>query len=265
VNRLIPLAEVEARDSVGGKAVSLGMLLRAGFRVPDGFTIVTDRDTLDELEPTITTAFDDLGITLAAVRSSAVNEDSNTATWAGQLDTFLNVSRDQLLHRIADCMASASSTRAQAYATRQGLAAGNVAVVVQAMVDSDVSGVAFSAHPVTGSHDHIVIEAAQGLGEAVVSGEITPDTYIVEAASGKVAEASIARQTRRLVRDEYGGNAWQTLQPPADDPKLTGMQLAELTRTIRQLADFHGYPVDVEWAFADGLLYILQARPITTL
>jgi pyruvate,water dikinase len=233
--------------------------------VPDGFVVIAGAETLSELKPTILEAFDALKTSFAAVRSSAVNEDGDTAAWAGQLDTFLNVPRDQLLRRIADCMASADSARARAYALHRKLTAGNVAVIVQAMVDSDVSGVAFSAHPVTGSRDHIVIEAALGLGEAVVSGEITPDTYTLEAVSGKVTKALIARQTRQLVRGKHDTTTWQTLQPPADDPKLTSPQLTELVGTVCQLANFYGYPIDVEWAFADGALYILQVRPITTL
>jgi pyruvate,water dikinase len=249
----------------GGKAASLGALLRAGFQVPGGFVVITTEDDLNGLRPAILEKFDAMSVKFVAVRSSAVHEDGSKAAWAGQLDTFLNVPRRQLLECIGRCMASSGSDRAQAYGAHHGGTAGAVAVIVQAMLDSDVSGVAFSAHPVTGSREHLVIEAALGLGESVVSGEVTPDTYIIEAKSGKIIEASIAAQTKQLVRSLTGGNEWQSVQPPIRSPKLIPAQLAELADTVRRLADFFGHPVDVEWAYAGGELYILQSRPITTL
>jgi phosphoenolpyruvate synthase/pyruvate phosphate dikinase len=265
VKQLISLAEVHPEDAAGGKAASLAVLLRAGFRVPPGFVVAATEDNLEALETDILQAFDRLGVRFVAVRSSATQEDGHEAAWAGQLDTFLNVPKELLLTQIGKCLASTGSPRAQAYAAQKGLPAGSMAVIVQAMVDSDISGVAFSAHPVTGSRDHMVIEAGLGLGEAIVSGEITPDTYVIETASGSVAEASIASQAKQLVRGKHGACEWQPIDPPVTQPKLSSKQLAELIETMRKLADFHGFPIDVEWAFASGMLYILQARPITTL
>jgi pyruvate, water dikinase len=140
-----------------------------------------------------------------------------------------------------------------------------VAVVVQAMVDSDVSGVAFSAHPVTQSLEQMVIEAGLGLGEAIVSGEITPDTYVLETESGKVLESFVSPQTKRLIRSANGKTEWQSIDPPANEAKLSPAQLSELAETVCKIAQHYGFPIDVEWAYAGSTLYILQARPITTL
>lgn len=261
------LQKAEDPKLAGGKAVALGAMLRSGFRVPDGFVVTTA--ATHPLPPLVEQAilrwFDSLGARFVAVRSSAVAEDGATAAWAGQFETFLNVSRDTLLERIRDCQASAGSDRAKSYAEQHGLASGAVAVVVQAMVDSEVSGVAFSVHPVTQAPTHIVIEAGLGLGEAVVSGEITPDTHILDKSTGAALETHISHQTRMLVRDEAGGMRWQDTGTVGDAPKLSARQLAELADTVRRLEDHFGHAVDVEWGYAGDTLFVLQCRPITTL
>ena len=140
-----------------------------------------------------------------------------------------------------------------------------VAVLVQAMVPSEASGVAFSVHPVTQASDQMIIEAGLGLGEAVVSGEITPDTYIVSKPQGEIVEQHIAAQTKRLVRSQGGSSVWEALEPANDQPKLSVEQIKELAATIVKIEQYFGFPVDVEWAYAGGKLYILQSRPITTI
>jgi phosphoenolpyruvate synthase/pyruvate phosphate dikinase len=262
--QIIPLKKAQTEDHVGGKAASLGTLLRAGFTVPDGF-VVTDLETSEPGSKAVLQAFDSLGAKFVAVRSSALNEDGNQAAWAGQLDTFLNVRRATLLASIQKCMQSIHSARAQAYAAQKNMASGSVAVIVQAMIASEISGVAFSAHPVTGSQEQMVVEAALGLGEAIVSGQVTPDTFVIEAASGNISEQHISTQTKQLVRSAGGQTQWQQLTPPTDQPKLSPTQLLELASTVRRIADLYGKPMDIEWAYAGGALYILQARPITAL
>ncbi len=248
----------------GGKAANLAKLLHEGVPVPAGF-VVTSEVLTPELKELVLSRFDKLDVPYVAVRSSALNEDGTAASWAGQLETFLNVDRDSLLQEVAECLESVNSARAQAYAAQKDIAAGRVAVLVQAMVPSEVSGVAFSVHPVTQSSEQMVIEAGLGLGEAVVSGEITPDTYVVSKNDASVLEQHIASQNKRLIRGVDGGNEWETLETANDRPKLDSQQIAELATMVIKIEQYFGFPVDVEWAYAGGKLYILQSRPITTI
>ncbi len=221
-------------ENVGGKAQKL-MQLSALYTIPQGFVITADDKLNSE---TILRHFDNINTTFAAVRSSAVNEDGTSASWAGQLETFLNVSRGNVLDAIEKCRLSAQSDRAKAYSSKQGIS-GKVAVIVQAMVNSRVSGVAFSDHPVT-SAETPVIEATIGLGDALVGGEITPDTYVVAGNNVQEYHASI-------------------------EPILSGSEIKEVADLVRQVkAELH-YPVDIEWAYDGSVLFLLQARPITAL
>ena len=238
VKQILPLAGAGDVKLAGGKGASLSRLIGAGFNVPAGF-VITSNVAGGEA---ILGAFDKLGAEKVAVRSSAMAEDGSKDAWAGQLDTFLNVTRDKLLEKVSACFDSAESERAKAYASQKKISSGDVAVIVQAMVPSEISGVAFSAHPVTNNRGQVVIEAVKGLGESLVSGKVTPDTYIVNKSSGAILEKHL--------------NATQIL-----DEK----QIDTLTESVRKIEDIFGFPVDVEWAFAEGKLFILQSRPITTL
>lgn len=259
------LRDAQSARTVGGKAAALGALLRAGFRVPDGFVVIARPHGLHNLEPAMLEAFDKLGAKRVAVRSSAAQEDGHGAAWAGQLDTFLNIPRERVLEHIARCRASGHSARAQAYAAQKGLDAGNVAVIVQTMIDSEVSGVCFSVHPVTQDSSQVVIEAAYGLGEAVVSGEVTPDNYVVTRESRSIVSQIVANQSKQLrVSENDRRTTWQaTMEPSAQ--KLHDPQILEVVDTAVRLETYFGYPVDIEWAYYDSQLYILQSRPITTL
>ncbi len=250
----------------GGKGASLAKMVRAGFVVPPGFIIDANsyRKLDDKLKGEILAAFDELGTKYVAVRSSAIAEDGMSAAWAGQLETYLNTTRDELTGRVEDCWNSLSSERAKAYADENNvdLVSQKVAVVVQAMAQSDVSGVAFSAHPITQSREQVVIEAAYGLGEAVVSGQVTPDTYIVNKSSGE-AEKHLAKQTRKLSMVE-GETDWWAVED-GDAQKLSDEHIKELTEAVVNLEKFYKFAVDVEWLVKDGTIYITQSRPITTL
>lgn len=270
----IPLKEIARADMgrIGGKAAHLGELMRAGLPVPDGFVVCGGQNARQhspaEWTNGLLAAFDHLRNEYVAVRSSAVNEDGKNASWAGQLNTFLYVPRRELVTRIEDCWRSAHSAHAVAYAHEHHLDPGQIAVIIQAMVPSTSSGVAFSVHPVTKNHDHIIIEAGLGLGEAVVSGQITPDTYVVHKKSGKIIERHIVLQAKQLIGDKRGGAGpvWHpTEAEQGSAQKLHDRHIATLSRYVRTIETHFGYPVDVEWAFAHGQLYITQARPITTL
>jgi len=212
--------------------------------------------------------FDSLAVPLVAVRSSADAEDGTDAAWAGQLETFLGTSRDDLLSNVRRCWASLFSPRALSYRLREGRAAQeiSVAVVVQEMVDSEVAGVAFSVHPVTEDPDQMIIEAAFGLGEAVVSGIVTPDDYIVRKSDRQVLESDVRQQERALYLDRSGGSSWRSLaQDLSGRAKLTHGQVLELAELVIQIEVHSGRPCDIEWAMRENHWYILQCRPITTL
>ncbi len=223
-------------DSVGGKAAMLGGLKQAGFAVPNGFVVLPS--TTDDV---VRDAFDRLGARSVAVRSSAVSEDGINHSWAGELHSFMSVSREQLLERIEGCRASKDSSRAQGYAKVSGTS-GMVAVLVQAMVASEISGVAFSAHPVTGNREQIMIEAAKGLGELVVSGLVTPEHIVVSAIDGVIIEH---HHERRAL--------------------MSAMMIKELSIAVKKIEHWLSAPCDVEWAFEKDRLWVLQARPMTAL
>jgi phosphoenolpyruvate synthase/pyruvate phosphate dikinase len=236
---VIKLGTVHEPGLIGGKAANLAHLMKAGFKVPSGFVVT---DLMDGLTDEIAVAFDKLSSEFVAVRSSAVAEDGNKDAWAGQLDTFLRVTKEDLLDKIKACFASAGSERARAYATQKQIDSGKVAVIVQKMIPSEISGVAFSVHPVTKNHGHMVIEAVKGLGEKLVSGTITPDTYVLDKKLNKIIEKYVA--SSQILKDEY---------------------IDSLAEAIKKIESLFNFPVDVEWAFAGKELFILQSRPITTL
>ena len=213
----------------------------------------------------IKSAFKALASRFVAVRSSATAEDSSSAAWAGQLDTYLNTTEDNLLENVRRCWASLFTQRAIFYRLEKGLRDQriSVAVVVQGMIESETSGIAFSVHPVTQDRNQLVIEAGFGLGEAIVSGQITPDNYVVDKHGCKITEKTVSEQRKKLVRSSGGGNEWQDIRAP--EQKLSDKQIIELAKIIITIEKHYGFPVDVEWAYANGKFFITQARPITTL
>jgi pyruvate,water dikinase len=200
-----------------------------------------------------------------AVRSSACAEDSETASFAGQQETYLNVrGKDDVLERIRDCWASFFSERALFYRARKGsLADIGMAVVVQRQLAPDRSGVMFTIDPVRRRRDQMMIEAVWGLGEAVVSGQATPDHYVVSR-EGVVKQARISVQEFAVRADESGGVTQYPLTPEEGGARvLSDSDLASLAKLGRRLEAHFGQPLDVEWAFEAGRLYLLQSRPVT--
>ena len=274
-------SEIDDEDlsRVGGKGLNLGKLTRAGFRVPQGFCVTTDAylfsvqglsgqnaDSIKdlvlapELVSEIHAAHEKLQTTTVAVRSSATAEDLADASFAGQQDTFLNVRSEELLDALKACWASLWSERAIAYRETQevadeGLA---IAVVIQEMCDADVSGVLFTVSPFNQSAS--VIESNWGLGESVVSGAITPDSFQVSRETGEVLEKTIA--TKREMVTAAGVSEVSAAQQ--DVPSLTEVQLKELTALGLGIENHYRQPMDIEWSLADGEFVLLQARHITT-
>lgn len=256
-------------DMAGGKGASLARMLQSGLNVPPGFVItsaafasmvdggelrsataagdmIEARRLIREIDfpPALIESFyTSLTGGPVAVRSSACAEDSDSASYAGQQETFLNVEGvDAVATAVVECWLSFWSDRAVFYRQEKGsLEDVSMAVVVQQMVDALTAGVLFTVDPVHGRRDRMVVEAARGLGEHVVSGEVTPDHYTLDQSGGL--------KKARVVSERV----------------LTDAQLAELATVGLQLAQQYGCAQDIEWAFDEAQLYLLQSRPITTL
>ncbi|MEV5832588.1 PEP/pyruvate-binding domain-containing protein [Nocardia sp. NPDC052112] len=201
-----------------------------------------------------------------AVRSAVGGEDSATDSFAGQLDSLLNVAPADVAAAVLAVLASAYSERSLFYRAHRGLDNTDIdcAVLVQALIDSAVSGVVFSCNPQTGDPGVAVVSAALGLGEGVVAGTVECDTYFIDAAARTIVSRSVAeKRSRVVVADEGSGTVVEQIAAVTDQA-LTDAQIVELVHTATGLADVFGAPQDIEWAYgADGVLYLLQARPIT--
>lgn len=213
-------------------------------------------------------AWIELGVDRVSVRSSATCEDGTASAWAGQLDTYLNVGATDLEKQVKGCWLSIFRAPALAYGAAHGYGAGEfaVAVVVQKMVPSEVSGIGFSVHPVTQEPDLRLIEACFGQGEAIVSGEIAPDQYVVERGAKRIVENARGEQKKGLfLEPDADKPVWKELGARGGEPKLNDVQILEYASLLDRIEAHYGHPVDTEWAVAGGDFYLLQARPITTL
>jgi len=221
-----------------------------------------------EIEDETIKSFKVLGAKFVAVRSSATAEDSSLTSWAGELETYLNTTRATLLENVKKCWSSLFTPRAIFYRFEKGLhkVSVGVAVVVQKMIESEVSGVAFSVHPVTEDRNQMIIEAVFGLGEALVSGSLTPDSYVIEKGNFSIIDINISEQERKLVRKRGGGNEWIGVEADLKQAqKLSKEQIVKLSQIIVKIENHFGFPVDVEWTIERGEIFITQSRPITTL
>lgn len=227
-----------------------------------------------DLEKEIISAYKKLGPPagggneLVAVRSSATAEDLPTASFAGQQATFLNVQGEkELIEAVKKAWASLFEPRAIYYRTvnhfdhlKVGLA-----VPVQKMVQSEVAGVMFTIDPVKNDKSKIVIDAAYGLGEIVVSGAVTPDHYVVEKKSLKILEKKIAKQTWEIKKSGSGNKKVDVLPELQEKQKLTDEQIIELAKIGLKIEDHYQFPQDTEWALEGGKIFMVQSRPVTTL
>jgi pyruvate,water dikinase len=270
------LGEPRAAEAAlaGGKAANLSRLARS-HEVPPGFVVAVPGTTLDRsARSTVARAYGRLAELTGvdeppvAVRSSAVDEDGVDASFAGQHDTYLNVrGADQLWWAVCRCVASFAADRALAYRRDAGLAAApeRAAVLVQRLVPADAAGVVFSAHPVTGARDVVVVNASLGLGESVVTGTVTPDALVV-GRDGLEIRAHVVADKRRMTVAVPGGT--REVPVPARLARLPAIDAGQ-ARAAAVLAVAlereMGLPVDLEVAWAGPDLFLLQCRPITTL
>jgi pyruvate,water dikinase len=262
---------------VGGKAANLSRLARLYHRVPDGFSLpvaVMDEAHPLDLRDEITGAISDLMAChslpdfIAAVRSSAVDEDGATASFAGQHETYLNiVGADAIIQAVIHCWESARSEHALHYRRQQGLSVERpqIAVLVQQLVASDVSAVVFSANPITRNRDEIVINASWGLGESIVGGTVTPDTFIVRKSDLAITNRLVADKQRMTVSTLGGTQEVEVPRFLRTQASLNDEQVVEMAKLALSLEATMEHPVDIECAYAGGELYLLQCRPITTL
>jgi len=221
-----------------------------------------------EMQKSIKINFSKLKAKFVAVRSSATAEDGAEHAWAGQLDSFLNTTSKKLEENIKRCFASLFTPRAIFYRFEKGLDKSHisVAVVVQKMIQSEKSGIAFSVHPVTEDRNQMIIEGSWGLGEAIVSGQITPDSYVVEKDTNTIIDTNTAEKSKGLFGDGKGKNVWKTIPgKKANTECLSGKEVIALGEIIKQIEKHYGFPCDIEWAFEKKNFFITQSRPITTL
>jgi pyruvate, water dikinase len=303
-----PLAELRRSDEAefGGKSANLGELLAAGIPVPGGFAVAADayrrfvRET--GLDGTIAAAltrspddaskaigeamrfaplpeglrdelaarYEALGEPPVAVRSSALGEDGEEATFAGLQESFLWVrGAEQLCDAVRDCWASLYTPRAISYRRRLGALDAAMGVTVQRMVDAEVSGVLFTCNPVSGDPSMVAVNASWGLGLSVVGGETTPDDFLVSKITGEVVRQTVNAKEVEYVPDPRGGTVRREVPPERrEQPCLDKEELAALVDLGRRVEQHFGSHQDVEWALARGAslpesLLVLQARPVT--
>lgn len=230
--------------------------------------LIISREIPQDIKDEIKKFFNQLNSPFVAVRSSATAEDGADHAWAGQLESYLNTNESSLLENVKKCWASLFTPRAIFYRFEKGLHKTkiSVAVVVQKMVQSEISGIAFSVHPVTEDKNQIIIEAGLGLGEAIVSGSVTPDSYVVEKDPKRILDVNVNEQNRALYRGENGGVEWRDLtEEESKGQVLSSSQILELSEIIIRIENHYDFPCDIEWAYENGKFYIVQSRPITTL
>lgn len=221
----------------------------------------------DDIAKEIKAEFKKLNTKYVAIRSSATAEDSSSASWAGELESYLNTTDKDLLANVKKCWSSLFTPRAIFYRFEQKLHTTkvSVAVVVQVMVQSEVSGITFTVHPVTEDKTQMIIEAGWGLGEAIVSGMITPDAYVVDKENFSLIDVNVAEQEKQIVKTSKGNKFINVPVSKKDDQKLSGVQIVELAKICANIEKHYGFPCDIEWAWEKKKFYIVQSRPITTL
>lgn len=287
-----PVLRLDEVDSsmvslVGGKAANLGECFNAGLLIPPGFCITTKAmaaafshsqgSVPSWFTAAVFAAYADLdgeqskfapGSVPVAVRSSATLEDSASASFAGQGATFLGiVGQSALLHAIEQIWTSFASHHATSYREASGLASEDmaVAVVVQALVPADAAGVLFTTNPVTGSDQTMLVNASLGLGELVVAGRVTPDTFELSSAGSVVAQSIGGKAARADFSVDVGVVESSVPESQRAQPCLSASELRDLAALARRVRDHYGSPQDIEWAISAGQVFLLQSRPITGL
>lgn len=268
---IVSFAEIRADQEslVGGKGLSLGLMVQAGLPVPPGFVVTTEayqnspQMMKPSLQDAIVQAYQQMGRGVVAVRSSATGEDGSEASFAGQQETILGIEGDaELLSAVTRCWKSLFTERAKAYRQRQGIPDESVkmAVVVQRLIDAEVAGVMFTTDPLDPTGTAMRIEASWGLGEMVVSGRVTPDRFQIQNETLHILSKNVARKEVLRSRLEE--------KPVPEDRQnilcLNDQELKAVAELGLKVQKFYKSLRDIEWGWADGQCWLLQARPITT-
>jgi len=296
----------ETTLSIGGKANSLNTLVAAGFPVPRAYCVTVDAynefleesgiqnwinsfDVLDStafkkirnriedtqlsdtLHRAIVRAYNKIGSSQVAIRSSAIYEDSESQSFAGQFDTFLHVEGEEtIVKNVKRCWGSLWTDGANIYQNHnshknyESKEKNGIAVVIQEMVDAEVAGILFTADPITGDTNSSMIEACWGLGEGVVSGQVVTDSYIVNTDNFTITESVIRDKPLMSARNKNGDVKIQEVPSKLiKNPTLSDNQAIELASCASAIRKHYGKELDIEWAIKDGKIWILQARPIT--
>jgi pyruvate,water dikinase len=270
------LSELRRDDAAefGGKSANLGELLAAEIPVPPGFAIAASANrefgsvVPPELRAELAERYTELREPAVAVRSSALGEDSQDASYAGLAETYLWVRGvDELCEAVRDCWASLHTARADAYREHLGVTDAAMGVTVQKMVDAAVAGVMFTCNPVSGDRSMVAVNASWGLGLAVVGGETTPDDFLVSKVTGEIVRRTINSKDIEYVV-EPGGRGTVAVDVPLErrtEPCLDDAQLEELVALAKRIERHFGSHQDIEWAIEreTGALHTLQARPVT--
>ena len=250
----------EQRASAGGKGGSLARLTQAGFPVPAGFVILPAAFDGEEITPQAWAEVQQRLLPLRAagadtafaVRSSALSEDSASASFAGEFETVLNVRLDEdIREAVRTVVRSRKSERVQAYSRAKGMDTDHeIAVVVQQLVKGESSGVLFTANPVTGQRGQAMLTATWGLGEAIVGGLVTPDTLVIDKQSGRILSRDIADKQVMTVLLKSGTEEQPVPEKQRRAAVLSDAQVAELVRLGVEVEALYGVPMDIEWVCA---------------
>ncbi|BCS89947.1 PEP/pyruvate-binding domain-containing protein [Pseudodesulfovibrio sediminis] len=286
-------------EEAGGKGHNLKRLTSMGFHVPGGIVVgasfyhdnypappafdLNDESVLEEqcqamrkrvmslelpegVEEKMALMLDSFSAsTRFAVRSSSTFEDLSSAAFAGQHDTFLNTSREDVVEAVKKCFASLWSPHAVRYRTHNGFAQedASMAVVIQEMLSPDSSGVVFSVDPVGGELKHVLIEGNFGVGESVVGGEAVTDSWLVDPAASSIVERRVNTKEHQIVLSDKGVVEQAIPKNLKDAPCLSDEEIQEIAATAKRIEQAYGSPQDIEWALVKGELFILQSRPLT--
>jgi pyruvate,water dikinase len=223
-----------------------------------------------EIEEEIKKAYQNLGLNqvAVAVRSSSTAEDLPGISFAGQYDSYLNIKgKEQVCKFVIKCWASLWNSRAISYRINQNIDSSQMghAIVVQKLINSKIAGILFTANPINGRRDQILINSSWGLGEAIVGGDVTPDQYVVDKKSGSIIEETIAKKETMTIRKEIGIEHVKIASEKQNDITLNKTEIEELYYIAQKVEKYFGLPQDVEWAYIDNKFYLVQSRPITSL
>jgi pyruvate,water dikinase len=261
----------------GGKGASLGEMTQAGVSVPAGFVILASAFDRFLEETDINVEIEALLHKLNLKNINSVDRISNEIRDLildaefpkdiAKLESYLNTTKQNLLENIKRCWASLFTPRAIFYRFEKKLnkTKVSVAVVIQKMIQSEISGVCFTVHPITKDCDQMVIEAGYGLGETIVGGKITLDTYVVRKKNWIILDKNIGQQKLMLLKNKGGNIEKQVPKSKQEKQKLSEAQILKLSKICRRIEKHYKTPQDIEWVLKKGKFYIVQSRPITTL